>query len=604
MILEGFHSPELLNRTFTMATKFSLPSPMFDGEDIDAYNLWLTQFERYVRVTKPANEDKLDLFLLCAGSKAAKFYNEVTWLDLTQEEIDAGLTTYQRAVDFVTKKFAAGKNILSERIKLYSLKQKPNQSLNDFLSELRQVSKFCNFPVTFADEALRDAFCHGLLSDTTKQAVCRAFASATQKSRQFALDDAVTAAEVEEAAQQTSSSNHGVTVVAASKKGKNPVASQPARVQRTQSRRCHWCGSQTLHGKAECPARDKTCHSCNRKGHFKGVCLAQKKVAAQEGASDSDDSDFVASLSYKKRQRRFVLANVNGISRHFLVDSGSDITVVEKSVAKQLKLGVNFKPHNTRSIGDQLVKITGSATAQFSLNGHLWQDTIYVAAKLCDPAILGSSSLSQFQSVTIDYKGPAPPLVIASNPSPLEACEQNFLNLEPFPIVILQDNATPIRCPSRFRSEEDQKFIREEVQKLEKAGVIEKSQSPWRAQVVVSKTANHRKRMCIDYSTTVNPYTIPDAYPIPVIEQLILKVCPWKWFSYIDLKSAYHQLRLLDEEKPLTAFEANGDLWQFTRLPFGVTNGVAAFQKAINTVVEGLEGVAVDIDDVVVGGVT
>ena len=106
--------------------------------------------------------------------------------------------------------------------------------------------------------------------------------------------------------------------------------------------------------------------------------------------------------------------------------------------------------------------------------------------------------------------------------------------------------------------------------------------------------------MCIEYSTTLNRYTVPDAYTIPVIEQMLLKMSSREWFSYIDLKSAYHQLRSLDEEKHLTAFEANGELWQFTWLPFGLTNGVPAFQKANNTIVDGLE----DIDNIVIGGAT
>ena len=88
------------------------------------------------------------------------------------------------------------------------------------------------------------------------------------------------------------------------------------------------------------------------------------------------------------------------------------------------------------------------------------------------------------------------------------------------------------------------------------------------------------------------------------MEQLSLKVSSWKWFSYIDLKSAYHQLRLLEKEKDLTVFEANGELWQFTRLPFGVANGVPAFQKAFYTIVDGLQGIAVVMDDFVIGGAT
>ena len=72
----------------------------------------------------------------------------------------------------------------------------------------------CKFPAIFADEALGDAFCQGLFSDTTKQAACLAFSSAT-KPKQFSLNNEDTAAEVEEAAQQTISSTHEVAVVAA-----------------------------------------------------------------------------------------------------------------------------------------------------------------------------------------------------------------------------------------------------------------------------------------------------------------------------------------------------------------------------------------------------
>ena len=79
---------------------------------------------------------------------------------------------------------------------------------------------------------------------------------------------------------------------------------------------------------------------------------------------------------------------------------------------------------------------------------------------------------------------------------------------------------------------------------------------------------------------------------------------PNKEDQAFDLKSAYHQLHLLEEEKHVTAFEANGELWQFNQLLFGLTNGVPASQKAISPIVDGLEGIAVYIDDVVIGGAT
>ena len=114
-----------------------------------------------------------------------------------------------------------------------------------------------------------------------------------------------------------------------------------------------------------------------------------------------------------------------------------------------------------------------------------------------------------------------------------------------------------------------------------KEGIIEPSRSLWRAQVVVTKDENHKKRMAIDYSQTINKFTPLDAFPLPRINELINDIAQYRFFSTIDLRSAYHQVPLKDEDKPYTAFEARNGLYQFTRLPFGVTNGVACFQREI-----------------------
>ena len=90
------------------------------------------------------------------------------------------------------------------------------------------------------------------------------------------------------------------------------------------------------------------------------------------------------------------------------------------------------------------------------------------------------------------------------------------------------------------------------------------------AQVVVTKDGNHKKRLAIDYSQTINRFTLLDAFPLPRISDMVNKIAQYRVFSTIDLRSAYPQVPLKDEE-------ARGNLYQFTRLPFGVTNGVASF---------------------------
>ena len=78
---------------------------------------------------------------------------------------------------------------------------------------------------------------------------------------------------------------------------------------------------------------------------------------------------------------------------------------------------------------------------------------------------------------------------------------------------------------------------------------------------------------------SVNLYTELDAYSLPRIDDMINKLAQYKYFSTFDLKSAYHQVSINPAERKYTGFEANGQLYQFCRIPFGVTNGVAVFQR-------------------------
>ena len=114
----------------------------------------------------------------------------------------------------------------------------------------------------------------------------------------------------------------------------------------------------------------------------------------------------------------------------------------------------------------------------------------------------------------------------------------------------------------------------------------EESKSPRRTQIVVAKdeTDRHRKRLCEDCSTIINANQL--AYPLRKIGDQINELCKYKYFSTFDLKSAYHQIPIKEEDRPFTAFEANGKLYQYKRIPFGVTNGVAAFQRIIDKIVE------------------
>ena len=103
---------------------------------------------------------------------------------------------------------------------------------------------------------------------------------------------------------------------------------------------------------------------------------------------------------------------------------------------------------------------------------------------------------------------------------------------------------------------------------------------------VIVKSEHHKKRLCLDYSQTINKFTLLDAYPLPNVGDVVNNVAQYKWFSSLDLRSAYHQVLILPEERHYAAFEANGQLYQFKRIPFSLKNVVPCFQRVINAIIE------------------
>ncbi|GFU38108.1 retrovirus-related Pol polyprotein from transposon opus [Trichonephila clavipes] len=220
---------------------------------------------------------------------------------------------------------------------------------------------------------------------------------------------------------------------------------------------------------------------------------------------------------------------------------------------------------------------------------------LLVMKDLCSDVLIGHI-LNRHSSVEIGFDGNRPPLTICSLAVAQVPPVSLFSNLNP--------DCRPLVSKSRRQTVEDNIFMALEVQKLLQEGVIEPSNSPWMAQAFVIRGENHKPRMVVDYSQTINKYTLLDAYPLPKIEEVILKISKNKVFSKIDLQSAYIQIPIQDSERHYTAFEACGKLYQFLRVPFGVTNGVACFQRVIDKIIED-EGLTLTypfIDDVTVCG--
>lgn len=83
--------------------------------------------------------------------------------------------------------------------------------------------------------------------------------------------------------------------------------------------------------------------------------------------------------------------------------------------------------------------------------------------------------------------------------------------------------------------------------------------------------------MVIDYSETINLFSKLDAYPLKSVEAVLNDVAENHYFSRLDLKSAYHQIPIKASDRQYTSFEANGTVYQFELLAFGLTNAVPVY---------------------------
>ncbi|CAG9120015.1 unnamed protein product [Plutella xylostella] len=137
--------------------------------------------------------------------------------------------------------------------------------------------------------------------------------------------------------------------------------------------------------------------------------------------------------------------------------------------------------------------------------------------------------------------------------------------------------------------------IKKQVENLLKNNVIQESFSPWSAPVhLVPKkmdaSGEAKYRMVIDYRR-LNDITIDDKYPLPNITDLFDKLGKSSYFSTLDLASGYHQIEINESDRQKTAFSTQNGHYEFLRMPFGLKTAPATFQRAIDNVLRGLQGI-------------
>jgi hypothetical protein len=151
-----------------------------------------------------------------------------------------------------------------------------------------------------------------------------------------------------------------------------------------------------------------------------------------------------------------------------------------------------------------------------------------------------------------------------------------------FYIDLILDTAPITKRPYRMAPTELAE-LKLQIAELQQKGYIRPSSSPCGAPVLFVTKKDESMRMCIDYRS-LNEVTIKNKYPLPQIDDLFDQLQGAKYFSKINLRLGYHQLRIKEADIQKTAFVTRYGQYEFTVIPFGLTNTPAFFMNLMNKV--------------------
>ena len=340
----------------------------------------------------------------------------------------------------------------------------------------------------------------------------------------------------------------------------------------------------------------------------------------------------------KDDSRLFVDCLVNGSVVTALVDSGAAQEFISLDTAKELNLAlvplnVSVKSITGAKIGNVLFK---TKPVHVLVGAYYSTVEFMVLEKLHVPVILGINWLKR-NNPTIDWSNG----VITDNyGSSIGAVKLSAVEIEqtfletlkqvvpssyhdlldifdtrdsemPMPphrpgldlAIKLQPGTHPPRVPIIRLSRQEEDALEIYLEKMLKLGYIVPSKSPYGAPVFFVKAAGKEPRPVIDYRG-LNAITVKDGYSLPLQDEVLDRLSKAKFFTKLDLKSAFNLLRIAPGDESLTAFRCFKGTYEYLVMPFGLSNAPSAFQRLVNHIFADLiyKDIMIYIDDIVIFG--
>lgn len=575
---------------------------LLTGNLKDNFRKFKQQFEIYITAAGISNSTeniKCATLLHVIGPDAIEIFNTFRW---DEEGDNEGDDKKMSKVLSKFEKYCTPKcNVTYERHQFNTRNQKEGESIDSYVTELRILSKSCEFG-DLSDSLIKDRIVCGVIMDTVRSRLLRE----TDLTLQKAVDicRAAEASSQQLKVLQTASagaSGSNIDFVRKKSDKNKPMKNtenRPAASQ--QKQKCGKCGYK--HEPRKCPAFGKICMNCKKKNHFMRQCRSKKMHELQE--NDSDTDIFLDSVETDQNAGDWkVNVKICKKSVSMKLDTGAQCNVLPLHIYNQIS-DRPLKPSKSRlvSYSGHRLNTVGKVTLLVSTKNRYVPIEFEIVKDKSTPlfglkACLELNLISRLFSLNCEN---------ASSEEILENYRDVFEGLGCLPTeyrIRLEKDAKPVINPPRKIPYALRNKVKNELDRLEKMRVIQKVTEPteWVNSLVVVEKPNKDVRLCLD-PRELNKSILREHFPMKTVEEVAAKVKNAKIYSVLDASNGYWQIKITRDSQTYTTFNSPFGRYKYLRLPFGIKSSSEVFQRAVSQILENIEGCEVIADDILIWG--
>ena len=585
------------------------------GQPAIPFEMWIKMFENYLLAIHAEGDDwpdtrKRAILLHCLGTEGQRVFYTLP---------DAG-TTYKSAMDALRVHFIPAINVVVERHKFRQRVQRPHETVTDYIAALRELATTCGFD-GHTDEMIRDQLIeHASCSKVRERLIMQTDATLTldkaarlacQVEAAIGYSKSLTSEPQAPVHVVTTKSKRSFKTRARSNSSAQPTAahgSAESAAAPKQEKCCFRCGSSAhLANAQDCPAREVTCRTCNKKGHFARVCRSKEKIAKVREVIVLEMNTVHMLQDDQPAKKIVCTVTINAQSTsspvELVVDTGAAVSIIPEPLYRQHFSDVPLAEPLSRLVSYTKtdVPVLGCLSATVQHADTTVPATLYVV-KNTGTALLGMDLFRALGLSIINNSvlpSAAPVAEVNAGPATGEklGLAKGFVHR-----IKVREDVQPVQQKLRRLPLSVKQAVSVELERLLEMDVIERiDASPWVSPIVVTRRKNGAVRMCVDLREP-NKAVVMDSHPLPHMDDLFSEMRGATVFSTIDLANAYHQVLLAEESRDMTAFITHEGLFRFRRVPYGLCSAPSAFSKMMSLVLKDLKGVQNYLDDVIVYG--